>query len=179
MGDEELSSKLTVQKDPSSEGSEADIEAQVMAALAIRNDLNTVVDSINRTEWVRKQINDLTDLLEEDDDNESIVTAAEELDKKLADAESAFFQPILAEGDLKSFRAPNRLYSQLALLGGDIANGSADFPPTTQQLEVYEELKSELDQSLARLNGLFNWDIPEFNDLLRGEDLSNIVAPTP
>ncbi len=176
VGDNDLTQELTVTKDPNSTGTLADIRAQFELALAIRDDLNTVVDSINRIEWTRKQVNDLLELLEEDAGAEPVVTAGRALDEKLVAVESRFFQPILAEGDLKSFRAPNKLYSQLALLAGDVGNGSADFPPTTQQVEVYEELKGELTAAQAELRDVLSRDVTEFNTLLGTDKIPHIVT---
>lgn len=107
------------------------------------------------------------------------MTAAQELDKKFIGVEGHFFQKILAEGDLKSFRAPVKLYSQLALLAGDVANGSADFPPTTQMIEVFEELKKELKEAQGKLKELIDKDTPAFNNLLKENNISHIITRTP
>ena len=80
------------------------------------------------------------------------------------------------EGDLKSFRAPVKLYSQLALLAGDVGNGSADFPPTTQQVEVHEVLKKELAEALSKFKDLINKDVVAFNKLLEENNIPGIVT---
>jgi hypothetical protein len=87
-----------------------------------------------------------------------------------------YFQPILAEGDLKSFRSPNKLYSQLAILAGDVANGSADFPPTTQQIAVHQELQSELAPAQSELSKLIAEEIPAFNEMVNGKGVQQIVV---
>jgi len=175
VGGKEFVQQLTVIKDPHSTGSEADIKVQVKRVLEIRGNINTVVDSINQIEWLRKQINDLIDLLKSEKSDPSVVKAALKLDKKIMAIEDHYFQRILAEGDLKSFRAPNKLYSQLALLAGDIA-GSADFPPTDQQIEVHEELKKELADAEAELSELLDKDIAAFNTLLKEKNIPSIIT---
>lgn len=176
---QEFTQKLTVKKDPNTAGTEADIQTQVKMALKIQDNINTVVNAINQIEWIRKQIYDLTEILKGDDSAQMVITAAQELDKKFIGVEGHFFQKILAEGDLKSFRAPVKLYSQLALLAGDVANGSADFPPTTQMIEVFEELKKELKEAQGRLKELIDKDIPAFNNLLKENNISHIIMRTP
>ena len=104
------------------------------------------------------------------------VAATKELDDKFAKVEAHYFQPLLAEGDLKSFRAPNVLYSQLSILAGDVGNGSADFPPTTQMLAVHEELKEELATAEGELHKLLTTDLPAFNQLMGSEAVKAIVT---
>lgn len=175
----EFDQKLIVEKDPNTAGSKADIQAQVDMVLEIQDNINTVVDSINQIEWIRKQIHDLMELLKGKDHISTVITAAGKLDKKIEAVEGNFFQKILAEGDLKSFRAPVMLYSQLALLAGDVAGMSADFPPTAQQLEVHEELKKELAVALDKLNDLIEKDITAFNMLLKEKNIPSIISRTP
>ena len=138
--------------------------------------INTVVSSINRIEWVRKQLHDLMEVLEVKKSDSALLEAAKALDEKFVAVESRYFQPILAEGDLKSFRDPNRLYSQLAILAGDVGNGSADFPPTTQQIAVYEELQSELSAAQSELSKLIAEEIPAFNEMVNTSGIQKIVV---
>ncbi|MFC2155176.1 WD40/YVTN/BNR-like repeat-containing protein [Acidobacteriota bacterium] len=175
--DREFIQKLTIIKDPHSSGSEAGIRAQVSKALEIRENINTVVSEINRIEWLRKQIVDLTRLLKGKKELAPVIKEAKKLDEKLFAVEGRFFQPVLAEGDLKSFRAPVKLYSQLALLAGDIASGSADFPPTNQQVEVHNVLKAELAEAQNKLQSLIENDLPALNKLLKVKKLSRVALP--
>ncbi len=163
-------------KDPHSSGTLDDIRAQVSRALEIRDNLNTVIDDINQIEWIRKQLLDYIQVLKQSGKNAEVMEAAKRLETKFSDVEGHFFQKILAEGDLKSFRAPNKLYSQLAILAGDIANGSADFPPTDQQIAVHEELKKELETAQASLDALLAKDMQEFETLLQEHRLPAIVT---
>jgi len=176
-GGQVFTQKLAVLKDPHSSGSLADIHLQVQRALEIRDNLNTVIQEINRIEWTRKQLADLLALLKGKAGTENIRLEAQKLDDKIFSVEGLFFQPVLAEGDEKSFRAPNKLYSQLALLMSDIANDSADFRPTDQQIEVHELLKSELLEAQAKLEKLIEEDMAAFNRLLSGQNLSGLMVP--
>lgn len=124
-----------------------------------------------------REVDDLTTLLDGNDEAALIRAAALELDGKLAAAEANFFQPVLAEGDLKSFRAPVKLYSQLALLAGDVM--SVDFPPTDAQLEVFEELKQELAAAQRQLAEVLDRDLAALNRTLAAKSLPTITAQTP
>jgi formiminotetrahydrofolate cyclodeaminase len=173
---QKFSRKLNVKKDPHSAGTIADIQFQVQMALEIRDNTNTVVDSINRIEQIRKQIHDFAKSLKGDKSAVKVIAASKKLDEKIVEVEGKFFQKILAEGDLKSFRAPVKLYSQLALLAGDVAQGSADFPPTAQQIEVHEELKKELIAAQSKLNEFIQKDIAAFNTMLKKRNMPAIIT---
>jgi hypothetical protein len=85
------------------------------------------------------------------------------------------FQHTIADGDSKSFRFPNLLYSKLSVLGGDLAS-SVDFAPNAQQREVYEVLKERLIMYQAEYNELRNTEIAEFNRLLANRNIAGVIA---
>jgi len=170
----ELSRKLVVKKDPRSAGSEAAIRAQLNMLLELRGNINTVSDMISQIEWMRKQIYDLKDILK-GSSHASVITAADELDKKLRAVEDKIFQPMTAEGDSKSFRYPNMLYCKLSVLAGDVAS-MVDFAPNKQQIEVHELLKKRMISYKGKLDELIKTDVPAFNDMLEEKNLSVIIA---
>jgi hypothetical protein len=190
VGGTEFVQNLVVKKDPNSEGTLSDIEAQVKTLVEIRDNLDQVVDAIDEIEWVRRQIHDRTEM---EGRAASIKQAGTELDQKLTTIEEQFFQVRLAGGDEESyrveeapwlvytvdaFRVPMKLYSKLSILAGDIG-GSADFPPTTQQIEVHELLKKRLANAQNELEQLLGNELPAFNLLLRENDLSEIKRGNP
>ncbi len=172
---EEYTQKLVVKKDPHSEGTEEDIREQVRMQTEIRADLNTVSDMISQIEWMRRQIYDLKDILKEDKDSAEVLTAIDKFDQKLRSVEDELFQPIIAEGDTKSFRYPHKLYFKLSLLAGDVSN-NVDFAPNKQQREVHAVLKERLTKQQARYNELLKTDLPAFNNLLEEKNISHIIV---
>jgi photosystem II stability/assembly factor-like uncharacterized protein len=175
VGGKELSQNLIVRKDPRSGGTVEDIRTQVAMSLAIREDINAATDMIDRLEWARKQIYDLKNSLKGDGDAKPVLTAAGELEEKLTALEAKILQPILAEGDSKSFRYPNMLYCKLAVLAGDVA-ANVDFPPNEQQVEVHELLKGRMRTYQGEFNELFSNDVPAFNSLLEERNIAGIIA---
>ena len=114
---------------------------------------------------MRKQLYDLKDVLKIDSDTQDKFKVIDEFDKKLKSIEDELFQPIIAEGDSKSFRYPHKLYCKLSVLAGDL-NDSVDFAPNKQQKEVYEMLKNEVEKQKKRFEGMLKKDLPEFNHFL-------------
>src|SRR5437773_1686182 len=65
----------------------------------------------------------------------------------------------------------NYLFNQL--------EGSADFPPTTQQTAVREELKERGDKAAQDFQQFMGKDLEAFNALLREHNIGNIYLQTP
>ena len=80
------------------------------------------------------------------------------------------------EGDSKSFRFPNLLYSKLSVLAGDVAQ-NIDFAPNNQQREVHELLKTRMLTYQDELDMLINQDVGEFNNLLKEKNIPEIFIP--
>jgi photosystem II stability/assembly factor-like uncharacterized protein len=171
VGDEVHTQDLLIKKDPRSDGTVADIQQQVALALELRDDLNTTSDMISEIELIKRRLEDLREGMEREDDETTILAEGEALYAKLQALEDKLLQPILAEGDSKSFRYPNRLYSQLSFLIGNLGS-SVDFAPNAQQQEVQQVLKTRLLQYQAEFQALLDNDVAAFNRLARGRLIS-------
>jgi photosystem II stability/assembly factor-like uncharacterized protein len=176
VGDKEFSRPLQVLKDPRSAGTEADIREQVAMQLEIRDNLNSVSDMINAIEWMKKETLVLRDTVASGGLHPEVVAAADDFSKKMQSVEDEIFQPVLAEGDTKSFRSPQKLYMKLSLLAMDVAD-SVDFAPSRQQKEVHALLKGGLEAQALRFNDLVAADLAAFNKLLAEKGLAGIVNP--
>jgi hypothetical protein len=64
------------------------------------------------------------------------------------------------------------------MLISDVGHRSADFPPTTQQVEVHEVFKERLATYQGQFNELVTNDIAAFNNLLEERNIANIVTTT-
>jgi len=179
----EFSEKLEVLKDPHSAGTVEDIKETVQLWKEVANEINTVVDMINRIEWVRKQIEDKIKILKADQKAEQVLRALTELDKKIMVVEDKLLQRQLHASDPKSYRAEMQLYSKLVWFSGEIGTGagdirnSDDYPPTDQQYEVHRLLKERLEKVKAEYEVLFNQDIPSFNKLAFENGYAALIVP--
>jgi photosystem II stability/assembly factor-like uncharacterized protein len=172
----EYNQKIEVKKDPRSAGTVNDIKEQIKLQLEIREDLNAVSDMISQIEWARKQLNDIRSVLRADGTQKETVAAVDAFETKVKAIEDELFQPVLAEGDSKSFRSPNKLYEKFSVLAGDV-NGLLDFAPNKQQREVQAVLKQRLADQKSRFETLLKTDLPAFNELLRKNNLAGVVFP--
>ena len=169
----ELTRQLEVRKDPITEGTEADIAAQTDLLFEIRDDLDVVAGMINEIEWIRRQLYDLTDVLEGDDRAADIRAAATDLDKDLMEVEQQLYQlKLTGRGD--GIRWPAQLAAKLTYLAGSVAQ--ADFPPTTQALAVHDQLGEQTGTLRSELDEALRDNIAAFNRMLRERDLGKIIA---
>jgi len=164
---------LEVLKDPSSAGSQSEIEANLVLQHKLQKDINLATELINNIEWLRKQLVDQKEYFKNNSDNPHGSSLFDEMDKKLGDIEDLLLQPISREGDSKSFRYPNRLYSKLSVLAGDVSS-NFDFAPNKQQKEVYEVLHQRLMAVDEQVKNVVSKDLKEFNKMLQEHGLSTI-----
>ncbi len=175
-GDDVLTRALTVEKDPATGGSEGEIRMQAEVLFELRDMLNLATDLVNEIEWLRKQLDDLDERLRDTDrpDSEEIREAAEELDDDLKELESAFFDLRLTGARQDTLRWRRLLYSKIAYLARSI--GGSDFPPTSQQLELYDLLRQELEARHRRFAEIRDGDVAAFNEMLRGKGVPHLIT---
>lgn len=176
VGGRTFTQNLEIKKDPHSAGTLSDIQKLVAMQLEVREDLTSVTRMINRIEWMRRQLHELKSLLPSETDLAEALSAIDKMEEKLCSVEDELFQPILAEGDSKSFRRPNKLYGKLSVLAGDL-NTSVDFAPNKQQQEVHAVLKERLAHQMARFEKLLQTDLPEFNKFLADNNIAGLIDP--
>jgi hypothetical protein len=56
---------------------------------------------------------------------------------------------------------------------------SSDFPPTTQQVAMADELKQQGDKYQAQLQQVLSQDLAQFNAMLRDRNVPNIIPNPP
>jgi photosystem II stability/assembly factor-like uncharacterized protein len=176
LGDHELTTPLTVLKDPGSAGSEEDIQAQFAVILQLREETNAVVAIINEAERIRAQLVDLRDLMSGHAGASDAVAAAEALDQALIDLEMGLTDLRLSGGSAgqDSLRWPRQLFAKLTSLAGYI--GGSDFPPTTQQLEVHRRLQGLLRDAQGRMDEIRAGELAALNGVLAQHGVPNIIG---
>jgi hypothetical protein len=175
VGDEEFTAPLTLLKDPSSTGSEADIQAQFDVILQLREETNRVVDLINDAERVRAQIEDLRELVVGRERAEEILSAGDRLDESLVALEMGLTDLRMSGGSAgqDALRWPRQLYAKLTSLAGYM--GGSDFPPTTQQLEVHEGLQGQLREHETRMERIRTEELADLNRILVESGIPHIM----
>ena len=174
VGDEERSTELEVVKDPHSEGSPEDIDAQVATLRELYDDMNRAAEMVNRIEWIRRQLYDRMELLESRGGEEALVAAADSLDERLREVEGGLIQLKLTSTGQDNIRWPMKLAGRIGYLAGGVA--SADFPPTDQALEVKEVLESRLADHGERLESLVQGGVADLDARLEDAGVGGIAT---
>ena len=173
VGDTELMQPLEVLKDPNSGSSRLEILEQVDLVRSIRESLDSTVALIDRIEWIRAQIHMVQNMSADHEAAEDIREAGGGLEDRLIDLEMNLFDVRMTGGTARqdTLRFARRLYSRLSSLAGYITG--TDDRPTDQAREVFDMLRSELDDYERRWSSLGE-DVAAFNRLLEDRGINPI-----
>jgi photosystem II stability/assembly factor-like uncharacterized protein len=166
-GGQEFTEKLVVKKDPNSVATEADVAAKTAFDLELQNNINQIVDMIDRTEVVRKQIAEVAQTA----GDPALVASAKDLDQKLVAVEEQLFPVnVLTGATYDSFRTPHMLYGRFCSLAGRLR--STDDRPTNQEIELKDVLKGRLDGYKRQFDALMANEVPAFTQMLKQKGLT-------
>ena len=150
--------EFEIRADPRTGATRADLEAQFVLGLKVRDELSRIHDGINRLRLARAQIG----LLMKRD--RRLISGGMRLRRALAEVEGQLIQP-LARSRQDTLNFGVRMNERFAALGGVV--GSADAAPTKQSLEVYAILKKRTDGLISRLDSLLASDLRALESRVR------------
>src|SRR5579864_8677709 len=176
-GGKQYTQKLRILKDPHSTGTNADIQTQTRLVEHLQDELNAMADTVNQLESVRAQLNQLNTQLGDDANSKSIRDAATDLNNKLTDFEGHLLQLKATGRGQDDVRWESMLVEKLAYLTRQLSG--TDFPPTTQQVAVADELSKQAEQVRNEDQQLMSKDVAAFNSMLRQRNVANIIVKAP
>ena len=179
VGDKSLIESFEIVKDPRVPASEDDLTAQFDLLMRIRDKLNETHAAINQLRDIRAQAEDWEKRAKDAQDAEkyaNVAKTAAELKEKLTGVEDKLIQA-KAKSRQDTLNFPVRLNAQLAWLATVV--GSADFRPTKQTYEAFEDITRKLDEELARYREIVERDVAAFSSAVRDADVPAIVARAP
>jgi len=176
VNDQEFTQKLNVIKDPHSTGSESDIAGQMKLLTALRDDLENVSQSVNQIELLRSQLVSLDRGIGSAESTRPVRSAASDLGGKLIGVEEKSLQLNATGRGQDNVRYPPMLVQKLTYLANQV--DQSDFPPTTQQEAVAQELHRQVEQYRQEYAQVME-DVQRFNAMLRERDIPNIFLPKP
>jgi photosystem II stability/assembly factor-like uncharacterized protein len=137
----EYTQPLKVLKDPHSDGTDTDIQTQTRLMTSLADQTNALVDAVNQIESLRAQIINLKAALGSDENATAIRSSADQLNSKLVEIEGALIQLKATGRGQDTVRWPPGLLSKIGYLASGV--DSSDYPPTTQQVAVHDELNEQ------------------------------------
>jgi photosystem II stability/assembly factor-like uncharacterized protein len=149
---------------------------QQALALAVRDDITKLSDTVARLRAIKKQIDLRDDLLKDRDDAKDLLKQTEALNKKLDAIEEKLHNPkAKISYDILAQKGGAMLYSQLAWLLGNLIDG--DGAPTKPQRELAAELQKELTDLVAKFETLAKDDIAKLNESAKKLGVPELYVP--
>ncbi|HEY0049438.1 MAG TPA: hypothetical protein VGB68_09155 [Pyrinomonadaceae bacterium] len=138
----------------------------------INRKLTATHEAILEIRDVRKQLEDLSARLKEPSQKD-IRDKAADIIKKLTAVEEELIQTKIKSGQ-DALNYPIKLNNKLAALSSAV--DSADYAPTNQSYDVYNDLTARIDSQLATLARIKTDDITAFNRMFAEKNLPVITT---
>ncbi len=164
---------FAIKADPRLSTTAAEYTKQLELSLKIRDKVSETHNAIIQIRDVRRQVNDLVRRLTDQGGFKVVNDAGTTLIKNLTEIEETLYQT-KNQSNQDPLNYPIRLNNKLAALGGVVAAG--DYAPTQQSFAVYEELVGQIDSQLQRLAQVLKTDLPEFNQLVKDQNVPAVVV---
>jgi hypothetical protein len=168
VGDQKYTRTLTLLKDPHSEGTQADIEAQTAFVRSVQANMSRVGQMINQIEVIREQL--------ESTPNHAPSAGMDALDAKFIQFEERLYS-VRVTGGQDSMRWPAGLMSKLAHVASQAQE--ADFRPTNQEVAVNAMFTQEIKSWQPELAQLISHDVAALNQQLIQQNLRPIDTTVP
>lgn len=172
-GGAQFSEEINILKDPNSDGSLENINAQTAFMEQMHEDIDNASKMVNELEILRRQLYDLKAILKVQNDNDSIMNSLNRLDSLLTGLEGKLVQLKATGTGQDAVRWPSMLVEKLNYLAGSTAIG--DFAPADQYKEVYVILKERLTRYQGEMEVIMNGVFAEFIALLEENGVDPIV----
>jgi photosystem II stability/assembly factor-like uncharacterized protein len=157
-----------VKKDPRLPTTADDYARQLSLALQVRDKLTETNDAVIRIRELRRQIDTYAGR-----DSKKVADAAKALSAKLTSVEENLYQTKNRASE-DPLNYPIKLNNKLAHVLMVVQ--SSDDQPTQQSYMVYEDLATQVNAELKKLDGLLSVDLPAFNKLIRDENVPAVQA---
>ena len=168
-----LTAAFELKLDPRVSVSPADLEQQLNLLLATRDELSRVYDTVNQIQDVRSQLFGLKRRLPENASAKTIISAADDLEKKLVAVRDDLINLDISANE-DSLAYPPQLDAKLAFLAMDV--GTADSAPTEAEQRQFEKLKRQSGVLIARWDDLQRRDLAAFQKLTAEGSLSTVMV---
>jgi photosystem II stability/assembly factor-like uncharacterized protein len=163
-----------VLQSPKSSSSAADIQAQFDFISGVNEKVSEAHQAIIDIRKIREQLKSFREKVKGNEDMKEVADKAQAIDSVITKVENELYQT-KNRSNQDPLNYPIRLTNKLAHLNG--LTGFGDFPPTSQAIQVREELTQAIDEQLAVFRTVVEKDLPEFNRLVREKAVDAVALP--
>ena len=174
LGDWSQTVDIELLQDPRVDVSEADLVAQYELSKEIWETLSESHDALGKIRDMRSQVDELTDRLEKAGYSDGITELSEAIGQRLTEIEEKIYQT-RNESSQDILNYPPRLDNKILDVLSTVQ--SADARPTDGAIELYRDLRTELDGYLAELDGVIGGEIAQLNQLVEEMAAPAVLVP--
>jgi hypothetical protein len=158
--------QFEIKKDPRASTTQDDFSKQLALELQIRDEVSAADRAVMAIRSERHQLSSYTS------GDPVVVSEADRISAALSSVENSLYQTKL-ESTKDPLNYPVKLNNKLTSLLATVS--TSDAHPTAQSYEVFEQLSSQLEEQLGRLQQINAHDIGGLNSLLRERHLATIT----
>jgi hypothetical protein len=163
-----------VKIDPATAASQADLQKQFDFAVEIQGRISQAHETVRQIRYLHGELQSLEERISGAADSDAILTAANNLDRKMGAVEDSLFQ-VHKTAEKDSFNYGGRLNDMFIALHDYVEQ--ADAAPTEQMQEVFKDLDNQLQQQLKLWDTIRKTDIPAFNQLVHEKNVPSLGLP--
>ena len=166
------SQSFEIVKDPRLAATQENLQAQFNMLIKVRDKLSETHDAINELRSIKRQVDEWVHRATGHSSEQVISEAAAPLNEKLSAIEGELVQ-VAYTGPGDRLNLQTKLNRRLAELTAVVA--SADFAPTKQTFDVFDDFSGRIDPQIRLLKELEDGDVSRFANLVHELDLPPII----
>ncbi len=163
VGSTSQTQEFEIRKNPEVEATDEDLREQFDLLMRIRDKVSETYEAANRIARVRGQVDAWVARATDDSARDAVSAAADELKGKLDAVDSEIVQRDTL-GGVDRLSKPSKLDAKIREVA--FVPASAEYRPTKQAYEVFEDLSGRLDVQFEALQEIIDNDLPKFVDII-------------
>ena len=163
---------FTIRKDPRTEATQEDIEAQFAFISQVRDKLTETHEAILRTRDIRIQVDAVLAKATESDETKPLLNMGDDLKRRTTEIEESLYQT-KSKSAQDPLNFPIKLNNKLAAVSGNVNRG--DYRPTDQAVAVADAITEKINLQLANLHDLEGNELKAFNDLATRLQIQHVL----
>ncbi|PTX45124.1 photosystem II stability/assembly factor-like uncharacterized protein [Christiangramia gaetbulicola] len=173
VGDEVLKKEFKILADANAETDIAGMQKQYDFISSVNKTVDKAHNSIRKMRDIEAQLEDFQKQYKGNEKVQPLIEKAKSLSKQLSEIENALYQT-KNRSNQDPLNFPIKLTNKLAHLNSLVSID--DFPPTTQDIMVKDELTAEINAELDKFDSLLADEIKEFNRQFNEMDLNYLFV---
>ena len=173
IDDEVLSENFKIIPDENAETDIAGMQRQYDFISSVNETVDKAHNSIKKMRNIEGQLKDFQKQYKGNEEVKPLMEKAKSLSEQLSEIENALYQT-KNRSNQDPLNFPIKLTNKLAHLNSLVSMD--DFPPTTQDIQVKDQLTAAINTELDKFDALLNQEIKEFNNQFNKMDLNYLFV---